>query len=42
MNFQFYYDDPVIAAGDFVDYTTKANLAAIQVQRIFFGECMQG
>jgi outer membrane protein assembly factor BamA len=33
INFQFYYEDPSVAIGDFVDYSTKASFATIQVQR---------
>ena len=42
VNFQFYYEDPVVAVGDFVDYTTKANLAGIQVQRNIFRRVYAG
>jgi outer membrane protein assembly factor BamA len=33
INFQFYYEDPSVSVGDFVDYSTKANFATVQVQR---------
>ncbi|MEO6168348.1 MAG: BamA/TamA family outer membrane protein [Chitinophagales bacterium] len=42
INFQFYYDVPVIAVGDFVDYTTKANVLAFQLQRNIFRRVYAG
>jgi hypothetical protein len=42
INFQFYLEDPVASTGNFYDYTTKAKLLVLQVQRniykrIYFG-----
>jgi outer membrane protein assembly factor BamA len=42
INFQFYLEDPVTSTGNFTDYTTKAKLVVLQVQRniykrIYFG-----
>src|SRR5436190_9083386 len=42
INFQFYLGNPAASTGNFYDYSTKANLAMIQVQRnvfkrIYFG-----
>ena len=34
INFQFYYDAPEVDVGNFVDYSTKANFALLQVQRL--------
>jgi hypothetical protein len=36
INFQFYLDDPVTSTGNFSDYSTKANLVVLQVQRNIF------
>src|SRR6478736_3598679 len=36
INFQFYFDSPASSAGNFYDYSTKANLAMVQVQRNLF------
>jgi outer membrane protein assembly factor BamA len=42
INFQFYLEDPVTSTGNFSDYSTKANLVVLQLQRnilkrIYFG-----
>lgn len=42
VNFQFYYDDPLVVSGDFVDYTTKTNFASVQVQRKVVGKLYAG
>jgi outer membrane protein assembly factor BamA len=36
INFQFYLEDPVTSTGNFSDYSTKANVVALQVQRNIF------
>ena len=36
INFQFYLEDPVTSTGNFSDYSTKANLVVLQVQRNIF------
>jgi outer membrane protein assembly factor BamA len=36
INFQFYFDSPASSAGNFYDYSAKANLAMLQVQRNVF------
>jgi len=36
INFQFYLDDPVTSTGNFTDYTTKADLVVLQLQRKIF------
>jgi outer membrane protein assembly factor BamA len=36
INFQFYLEDPVTSIGNFTDYSTKANLVVLQVQRNIF------
>ena len=36
INFQFYLEDPVTSTGNFTDYSTKANLVLLQVQRNIF------
>jgi len=36
INFQFYQENPVTAVGNFYDYSTKANVLFLQVQRNIF------
>ena len=36
INFQFYLEDPVTSTGNFSDYSTKARLVVLQVQRNIF------
>ncbi len=36
INFQFYLEDPVTSTGNFSDYSTKANLVVVQLQRNIF------
>jgi outer membrane protein assembly factor BamA len=36
INFQFYLEDPVLSTGNFSNYSTKANLVVLQVQRNIF------
>ena len=36
INFQFYLEDPTASTGNFYDYSTKANLFVLQVQRNIF------
>ncbi len=36
INFQFYLEDPVTSTGNFSNYSTKANLVVLQVQRNIF------
>ena len=36
INFQFYLEDPVTSTGNFSDYSTKANLVVLQLQRNIF------
>ncbi len=36
INFQFYLEDPTTSTGNFSDYSTKANLFVLQVQRNIF------
>jgi outer membrane protein assembly factor BamA len=36
INFQFYLEDPVTSTGNFSDYSTKAKLVVLQVQRNIF------
>ena len=36
INFQFYLEDPAASAGNFYDYSTKANFVVLQVQRNIF------
>lgn len=36
INFQFFLEDPALSAGNFYDYSTKANLAVLQLQRNLF------
>jgi hypothetical protein len=36
INFQFYLEDPVTSTGNFTDYSTKAKLVLLQVQRNIF------
>jgi outer membrane protein assembly factor BamA len=36
INFQFYLEDPVTSTGNFTDYSTKANLVLLQLQRNIF------
>jgi outer membrane protein assembly factor BamA len=36
INFQFYLEDPVTSVGNFSDYSTKANLVVLQIQRNIF------
>jgi len=36
INFQFYLEDPTASTGNFYDYSTKANLLVLQVQRNIF------
>ncbi len=36
INFQFYLEDPVTSVGNFSDYSTKANVVALQLQRNIF------
>ena len=36
INFQFYLEDPVTSTGNFSDYSTKANVVVLQVQRNIF------
>src|SRR6187401_2211306 len=36
INFQFYLEDPTASTGNFYDYSTKANLVVLQVQRNIF------
>src|SRR5205085_11369666 len=36
INFQFYMEDPAASGGNFYDYSTKATLALLQVQRNLF------
>lgn len=36
INFQFYLEDPTASTGNFYDYTTKANMVVLQVQRNIF------
>src|SRR6478735_9565083 len=36
INFQFYLEDPAASTGNFYDYSTKANLFVLQVQRNIF------
>jgi outer membrane protein assembly factor BamA len=36
INFQFYVEDPAVSTGNFYDYSTKANLVVLQVQRNIF------
>jgi hypothetical protein len=42
INFQFYLEDPAGSAGNFYDYSTKANLAVLQVQRNIFNRIYLG
>ena len=42
VNFQFYYDDPLVASSDFVNYTTKSSFASVQVQRKVVGKLYGG
>jgi outer membrane protein assembly factor BamA len=42
INFQFYLDDPVTSTGNFSDYSTKANLVVLQVQRKIFNRIYFG
>ena len=36
INFQFYLEDPTTSTGNFSDYSTKANLVVLQLQRNIF------
>jgi hemolysin activation/secretion protein len=36
INFQFYYENPMTSVGNFYDYSTKANIISLQVQRNIF------
>ncbi len=36
INFQFFLEDPVMSTGNFSNYSTKANLVVLQVQRNIF------
>ncbi|HMG90305.1 MAG TPA: BamA/TamA family outer membrane protein [Chryseolinea sp.] len=36
INFQFYLEDPALSAGNFYDYSTKANMIVLQAQRKIF------
>ena len=36
INFQFYLEDPVTSTGNFTDYSTKAKLVVLQLQRNIF------
>jgi outer membrane protein assembly factor BamA len=36
INFQFYLEDPAVSTGNFYDYSSKANLFVLQVQRNLF------
>ncbi len=36
INFQFYLEDPITSTGNFSNYSTKANLVVLQVQRNIF------
>jgi len=42
INFQFYLEDPAASTGNFYDYTTKANLLVLQVQRNIFNRIYFG
>jgi len=42
INFQYYLEDPTASTGNFYDYSTKANLAVLQVQRNIFSRLYFG
>jgi hemolysin activation/secretion protein len=42
INFQFYLEDPTASTGNFYDYTTKANLVVLQLQRNIFNRIYLG
>ena len=42
INFQFYQENPVTAVGNFYDYSTKANVLFLQVQRNVFKRIYAG
>ena len=42
INFQFYLEDPVTSTGNFTDYSTKAKLVVLQVQRNIFNRIYFG
>jgi outer membrane protein assembly factor BamA len=42
INFQFYLEDPGTSVGNFSDYSTKANLIVLQVQRNIFNRIYFG
>jgi outer membrane protein assembly factor BamA len=42
INFQFYLEDPVTSTGNFTDYSTKAKLVLLQVQRNIFNRIYFG
>jgi outer membrane protein assembly factor BamA len=42
IHFQFYFEDPAASGGNFYDYSTKANLLVLQVQRNIFNRVYFG
>lgn len=42
INFQFFLEDPVVSTGNFYDYSTKANLLVLQLQRNIFNRIYFG